>query len=267
MGETRWYVTTVACRNGIEYKTKFPVRHSERAETNKETRRREANRADKLARESAVTLGQELNDNYVCGRDVHLALGLSNKAYAKIVKLAGTSERDAVLLKLDNYVARQIVNKVLLPLCKEAGVAPVYHWISSDADADKRKKRPHIHMVCTAEVAELMKEAWRKKKMGSVIKEKKLYSHRHGDLQELADYLIAQTRPFPGKNRYHPSRSTSKPERSIPRPSMNGCADLKVPRGCMKIYRSESMAGRPQMIRYYRPPRDTGQGETRGGAR
>ena len=248
MGTTSWYVATVKCRNGIEYKTKFPVRHSEQAEKNRERRRREISRADRLARESAVTLGQELNDNYVCGRDIHLALSLSDDALKRIVRLAGSEERDAVLLKLDSYVARQVVNKVLLP---------VYHWISSDMDGETgAPARPHIHMVATREVAELMKQAWSRKRMGEVIKEKPLYGHHHGDLQELAEYLIGQTRTFSNKKRYHPSRSASKPERSRPRPSSNGNADLAVPKGCEKIFRSESAAGRPQMLRYYRPPRD-----------
>lgn len=255
MEEVRWYVSTTKCRNGIEYKTKFPVRHSDGDRTGKEQKRREAARAAKQARASAVALGQELNDNYVCGRDKHLALSLSDEALARIVRLAGSDDEDAVLLKLDNYVARQVVNKVLLPLCKAAGVAPVYHWIASDRNGKTGEpERPHIHMVCTAEVAEVMKRAWERKRMGEVVKERTLYSHHCGDLQELADYLIRQTRAFPNKSRFHPSRSTSRPEHGSPRPSPNGYSDLRLPKGCVKIYRSESMAGRPQMLRYWRPP-------------
>lgn len=257
MSEAQWYVSTVKCRNGIEYKTKFPVRHSVQATTNKERRRREVYRADKQARESAVVFGQELNDNYVVGRDVHLVLSLSDAALQKIVRLAKTDERDAVLLKLDNYVARQIVNKVLLPACKAAGIPAVYHWISSDQDGETgEQERPHVHMVTTKEVAALMKSAWTRKHMGEVVKERTLYSHDHGDLQELADYLIGQTRGFRNKSRYHPSRAASKPERPAPRPSRNGSADLTLPRGCVKIWRSEFQAGRPQMLRYWRPPAD-----------
>lgn len=255
MSETRWYVSTVHCRNGIEYKTKFPVRHSDLAVRNKERRRREVQRADKQARESATVLGQELNDNYTVGEDVHLALSIDDRAMEKIVRLAGSEERDAVLLKLENYVARQIVNKVLLPLCKEAGIPAVYHWIVSDKNGKTgERERPHVHMVAKKEVAALMVRAWLRKGMGEIIRERVLYSHHHGDLQELADYLIGQTRGFRNKNRYHPSRAASRPEHAAPRPSSSGNADLKLPKGCVKIYRSEFQAGRPQMLRYYRPP-------------
>lgn len=257
MTEIRWYVSTVSCRNGVVYKTKFPVRHSEGAERNKERRRREIQRADKNARESAVVLGQELNDNYVVGEDVHLALSLSDDALRKIIRLAGSDDRDAVLLKLDNYTARQIVNKVLLPMCREAGVPAVYHWIVSDRNGKTGEmERPHIHMVAKKEVAAMMVEAWKRKGMGDIIRERVLYSHHHGDLQELADYLIAQTRAFRNKNRYHPSRASSRPERGAARPSSNGAADLKVPKGCVKIFRSEFRAGAPQMLRYFRPRGD-----------
>jgi hypothetical protein len=252
---TTWYVSTTRCRNGIEYKTKFPVRHSEQAIRNRERRQRETNRAAKLARESAITLGQELNDNYQVGVDQHLVLSLSDEALEKIIRLAGSEERDAVLLKLDNYVARQVVNKLLLPLCRAAGIAPVYHWVSSDMDGKTgAQERPHVHMVCTRAVADLMRQAWERRHMGEIVKARTLYSHHHGDLQELAEYLIGQTRPFAGKNRYHPSRSATRPEHGKPRLSPNGSADLTLPRGCVKIYRSEFQAGRPQMLRYWRPP-------------
>lgn len=262
MTETRWYVSTVKCRNGVEYKTKFPVRHSEEAVRNKERRRREVQRADKQARESATVLGQELNDNYVVGEDVHLVLSLSDDALRKIVRLAKSEERDAVLLKLENYVARQIVNKVLLPMCREAGIPAVYHWIVSDKNGKTgERERPHIHMVAKKDVAALMIRAWQRKGMGEIVRERTLYSHHHGDLQELADYLIGQTRGFRNKNRYHPSRAASRPERGPARPSSSGAADLKVPRGCVKIFRSEFRAGRPQILRYYRPPERGGPPE------
>lgn len=262
MSETRWYVSTVRCRNGIEYKTKFPVRHSEEAVRNKERRRREIHRADKQARESATELGQQMNDNYTVGEDVHLALSLSDDAMKKIIRLAGSDDRDAVLLKLENYTARQIVNKVLLPLCKEAGIPAVYHWIVSDKNGKTgERERPHIHMVAKKDVAALMIQAWERKKMGEVILSRTLYSHHHGDLQELADYLIGQTRAFRNKSRYHPSRAASRPEHEPPRVSINGFADLRLPKGCVKIWRSEFQAGRPQSLRYWRPPERGGPPE------
>lgn len=247
-----WFICTTKCGNGIEYKTKFSVAASALADRGAaKPTKKEAVRAEKLARETSIDLGQTLNCNWCVGEDEHIVFDFSDVGLEKIVRRAGSDERDAVYLAGEAWFGECFVDKTLRRACRKAGVDLRYDWIISDMDGETREpERLHIHMVCSSAVREVAAQVW---KLGRV-EHKALYSHHHGDLQGLADYMIRQVRGFRGKKRHHPSRNLIKPIRSKPIPARNPNADLAVPRGCEKIYRSEFQAGRPQMLRYWRPP-------------
>lgn len=247
----QWYICTTKCVNGIEYKTKFPVAGSPDRPSASHPSKREVVRAEKLARETSVDLGQTLNCNWKVKADEHIIFNFSEEGLQKIIRRAGSDDRDEVYLAGEDWFGECFVDKTLRRACAKAGVELRYAWVFSDMDGETGAyERPHVHMVCSAAVREIAERIW---KLGRV-EHKQLYSHHHGDLQELADYLIRQVRSFRGKKRYHPSRNLVKPVRGTPIPSRNPNADLAVPRGCEKIFRSEFQAGRPQMLRYWRPP-------------
>lgn len=247
----QWYICTAKCVNGIEYKTKFPVGGSKERLPVRKPNRTEIRRAEKLARETAVDLGQTLNCNWKAEADEHVLFTFSDEGLRKIVTRAGSEDRDAVYQAGEDWFGGCFVDKTLRRACGKAGVELRYDWIISDTDGETGEpERIHVHMVCSPEIRRIAERVW---KLGRV-EHKTLYSHAHGDLQELADYLIAQVRPLAGRKRHHPSRNLVKPLRSTPIPARNPSADLTLPRGCEKIWRSEFQAGRPQMLRYWRPP-------------
>ena len=247
----QWYICTAKCSNGIEYKTKFPVCGSKKDGIVPKPTKKEIRRAEKQIRETSIELGQTLNSNWRTEKDEHILFNFSDAGLQKIFRRAGSEERDAVYLAGETWFAECFIDKTLRRACAKAGVELRYEWIFSDMDGDtKEPERIHVHMVCSTAVREVAERVW---KLGRV-EHKALYSHHHGDLQELADYMIAQVRPFTGRKRHHPSRNLAKPVRSKPIAARNPSADLAVPRGCEKIYRSEFQAGRPQMLRYWRPP-------------
>ena len=251
MNDTQWYIRSYRCDNGIEYKTKFPVRMTEKVRASYSRMRTEIRRAEKGAREARLAMGQELNCTYRVGHDRYMGFDLSDEGLEKIVQRAGSADRDTLYLALDEWFANCFVDKTLRRACKKAGVPLTYHWITSDMDGDTHMPvRPHVHMVINAEAAEIAAQLW---KLGGV-RNTKLYSHHHGDLQELADYMIGQVRSFAGKKRYHPSRNVKKPVCGKPVKARSAEAELVVPNGCEKIFRSEYHVGRPQHIRYWRPP-------------
>ena len=246
-----WYISTVKCKNGIEYKTKFPVRRSEDCPPASRPTKREVVRAEKQSRETAVDMGQTLNNNWTVGTDEHVVFHFSEEGIRKIISRAGSDDRDAVYLAGERWFSDCFVDKTLRRACRKAGVELRYDWVFSDMDGKtKEQKEIHAHMICSAEVRVIAEKVF---KCG-YVEAKTIYSHHHGDLQELADYLIDQVRAFRGKKSHHPSRNLVKPVRTNPIPARNPSADLAVPKGCEKIFRSEFHAGRPQMLRYWRPP-------------
>lgn len=254
---TEWYISTRICDNGIEYKTKYPVPQSRSAGSKERARRRAIRRAEKSAASSAIELGQALNCNFRAGQDYYVTLTYSAAGMETLRAIAGTlpeelSKRDALFEAAERMAADRYIKR-LRRACKKEGVTLRYAYITSDMDGKTgRARRVHHHMVINAEALDLARGCWREGSFSSGT----LYSHHRGDLQELADYMIAQVRRQGGKSRYHPSRNLVKPVRTEPIRSLHPAAELVVPRGCEKIWRSESTIGRPQHIRYWRPPRD-----------
>jgi len=71
--------------------------------------------------------------------------------------------------------------------------------------------------------------------------------------------MINQVRYAKDAKRYTPSRNLKKAEASKPRKAKNPEAELRVPKGCELIWRSEAYVGRPQLLRYFRPGGDEGE--------
>lgn len=254
--KTEWYIRTYRCDNGIEYKTKFPVRETAAVKASYSRMRTAVRRAEKGATEARTELGRLFNCNFKAGRDVCVGLDFSDEALAELERRAGSGDRDALYFEAGKCMSERYIKR-LQRACAKAGVELRYAFVVSDMDGVTGEAvRPHVHMVINAEAAELAAEKWYE---GGVWM-RPLYSHHHGDLQELADYMIGQVRYFPNAKRYKSSRNLKKAVAGRPVKARSAAAELTVPAGCVKIFRSEYHAGRPQHIRYWRPP------ERRGGS-
>ncbi len=243
-----WYIREYQCANGVCEKTKFPVFRDAMDRDGTRRHRRTVNRAEKLTAESAREVALLMNNNFTAGQDCYLTLDYSQEGIDRLIMRAGTDGRDEIYIsaekEAENYMKR------LRRACRAAGVELKSIYVTSDMDGESFEPvRVHHHLVVNREAAVLAESCW---KAGGA-KAKSLYGP-HGDLTELARYMIAQARPMPGRHRYHPSRTLEKPERSEPILARSPDAPLRVPAGCEFIWRSETSAGRAQTIRYYRPP-------------
>ena len=248
--KTAWYIRTYRCDNGIEYKTKFPVAETPAVKSSYSRMRTAVRRAEKGATEARTELGRLLNCNFRAGRDVCMGLDFSDEALAELERRAGSGDADALLIEAGRLMSERYIKR-LLRACAKAGVELRYAFVVSDMDAATGEMvRVHVHMVVNAEAAELAKKKWN----DGGVWARELYSHHQGDLQELADYMISQVRYFPNAKRYKSSRNLKKAIAGKPVKARSASAELAVPSGCVKIYRSEYHAGRPQQIRYWRPP-------------
>ncbi len=273
MVRVEWRIREWQMRNGVCEKVKFAVTLDGAVRTGTRSYMRAVDRAEKNRREAAREMARILNDNFEAGSDVHLLLTYDEASVRKLVRRVGVPEQDIerflFSVRSEGETREQEDNRLLLYMaaeqefrnwtkrcrraCGKAGVQLKYAGITSDRERDKRTgttgpARLHHHVVVNRETAELCARAWR----GGAADKKVLYGP-HGDLSELAEYMIDQVRTIPGMKRYHPSRTLTQPE-PIDRPAQNPDAPLRVPEGCEFIWRSESRPGRPQVIRYYRPP-------------
>lgn len=243
-----WQVREYRCRNGVCEKTKFPVYLDGFVREGTQRYARTVARAEKLTAESARELALMLNNNFEAGRDRYLTLDYSGAGMDRLIMRAGTDEADELYRSAEREMANY--TKRLRRACKAAGVELRYAYVTSDMDGRSfAPVRVHHHLVVNGEAAALAESCW----TAGGAKARVLYG-MHGDLSELAAYMIGQVRQTPGRHRYHPSRSLERPEATRPVPAKNPDAPLRVPAGCEFIWRSEAYAGRPQVLRYWRPP-------------
>ena len=243
-----WQVREYRCRNGVCEKTKFPVILDGSVREGTRQYARKVARAEKLSAESARELALLLNNNFEAGRDSYLTLDYSEAGLDRLVMRAGTDEADGLYQSAEREMANY--TKRLRRACAAAGVELRCVYVTSDMDGKTFEPvRVHHHLVVNAEAASLAERCW----TAGGAKARVLFGPR-GDLSELAAYMIGQVRQAPGRHRYHPSRNLERPEATKPVPAKNPDAPLRVPAGCEFIWRSESYAGRPQTLRYWRPP-------------
>lgn len=237
-------------KNGICEKTKFPVQVEGEASTRtgREHKRR-VRRAEKNATEAKNTAARIMNNNFRAGRDMTLLLTYGEEGMDTLVMKAGTDGEDELLQAARHEMALCVERARYA--CKKAGVELRYSAWTSDRDGKTGEPvRVHHHVIVNKEAAEYVRKAW---KLGEG-RAKALYSAHHGDLTDYVEYLMDQTRQVGTEKRYMPSRNLEAPEATRPRLARNPEAELRMPKGCAFIWRSEGLAGRPQKLRYYRPP-------------
>ena len=251
MAAVEWYIREYRCDNGICFKTKFPVRVSESVRKAYSIRRTEIRRAEKGATEAKHEAARLLNCNFRACRDFYLGLDYSCEAIERLTDRAGESDRDSIYHAAE-HEAGLFIRRVQRE-CKKQGIELRYLYVTSDLDGHTFEDvRVHHHMVVNAEAVEICLQKWY---CGGTWA-KKLRARSYGDLTELAEYMIGQVRYFKGAKRYTPSRNLKRPVARKPVKARDPEAELAVPRGCKKIWRGEYYHGRPQHLRYYRPPDD-----------
>lgn len=249
--ETQWYMKKHICRNGIEERTKYPVRSKyTKGERAKREAAREARRADSSERQVA----RLLNENFSEKVDAHLLLEYDEKEMALIRKMAETMDGESDMDKLFKAAQQNLVNFVrrVQRANKDSGAEFLYVGITADIDGKTGEAvRIHHHFVCNGAVKELCKKKWR-----GYVMERELYTI-HGDFTPLAEYLIRQVRTVPGTKRYVPSRNLRQPYSTPPvLVTRYGDSEMHVPKGCEELYRSPYKRGASQYLRYRRPKRE-----------
>lgn len=246
----QWYIRTYLCDNGVEDKTKFPVPDGELPRKGGNRKRETAiRRAEKGATESKHELARTLNCNFSAGKDRHITLEFDKAGYERLILRAGSQRRDALLFAADHELVNYI--KRCQRQCRKEGVELRYVYVVSDMDGKTGKqKRVHAHIVVNAEAAAICCRKWSAGHAEASL----LYGGRGGDLGDLAFYMIAQVRKIPNRKKYNPSRNLKKAKPLDPVKAKNPEAELRVPVGCVGIWTAEHRTGRPQHIRYWRPP-------------
>lgn len=251
--ESLWFIREWRYANGVCVKTKFPAPGSFDARPGTREYRRQARRAEKNNADAMHELAAALNMNFRAGRDAHLLLTYDEAGMDMLVARAGTDEPDELLRaakrEMKNFIRR------LSRRCAAAGVVLKYVIIASDRNGQTGEpERVHHHLVINEAAAPFASEKW---PYGETM-DRRLYAQHYGDLTDLAEYLIAQTRVVETEKRYMPSRNLDKPRPKPARVARNPEAELRVPAGCRLIHRSESNPGRPQRLRYWRPDAEEG---------
>lgn len=261
MSHIEWYTREYRCANGVCEKTKYPViLDGDMSARSGREHKRAIRRAEKNATEAKTEAARSANHNFRAGRDYLLTATLSPEGLEELVARTGTDDPDALNLRLHTEYANWIRRaRRRLP---EGVEMKTMAWVCDLDGKTLTPVLPHIHVIVSAEGVEAMAQTW---KLGFVFGgEKKLYAAHHGDLTDLVEYLMAQSRQIGAGKRYIPSRNLDKPEATAARPARNPDAALRLPKGASFIWKSEQRAGRPQKMRYFMPERDRGM-PNRGG--
>lgn len=267
--ETTWYIKTHICRNGVEERTKYPVRsdHTRSGRQKKRDAGRAARRADNAERQYA----RLANNNFSAGEDVHIVLEYTDRELGRLTEKAEAATRARTddagtcadfdtllrdeLFSLGQKDLQNFIRRVRRELAK-TGAELRYLGATSDMDGETGEPaRLHHHFVCNAAAVEACRKKWR-----GTAWDAELYNV-NGDLSALASYIIRQVRPVEGTQRYVPSRNLIPPETSEPVPLVGNAAkyaenEMNLPKGCILLYRSTYVRGATQYIRYLRPKRE-----------
>lgn len=245
-----WYIREYRCANGICEKTKFYVPDGKLPAYSARERKRQIRRAEKNITQTKHVAARIVNHNFMAGMDMYVTDTFDDRGMEKLIMNAGTDDRDALLMAAEHEAELQM--RRARYACRKAGIPLKYFYVKSDQDGKTFEPvRPHIHIIVNREAAQIVANTW---KLGKAVCGE-LYSRHHGDLTDLVEYMIAQSRQIGTEKRYKPSRNLEQPPVTEPRAVKSIDAPLRVPKGCEFIWRSEQRAGRPQKLRYYRPPR------------
>lgn len=245
--QVRWFIKKTICRNGIEERTKYPVRSNYTKGVRAERAARKAySRSDNAERQCA----RLLNNNFKARADAHLVLEYTDEMLMALGEKAKDipTERgeDALFIAAQKELANFI--RRVKRACQKEDVEILLLGITSDMDGKTGKPvRLHHHVVVSGAGAEACRKKWR----GFAL-EQELYSV-HGDFSPLAEYLIRQVRAVEGTKRYTHTRNLEEPFSEPPRlVTRYGDSEMRVPKGCIELYRSCYTRGATQYIRYLR---------------
>lgn len=255
-----WFMKKYRCRNGIEERTKFPVRTEGDAKSRRA--QRSARKAVRKSTSTSQALARSLNNNFDPGRDKHVILEYSPAGLEKAMRRAnglddGETPFDDRLLMAGQTEFSNCVRRVQRALPE--GMEFRYVGCTSDMDGDTGEGvRLHHHVVINAEAEALVREKW--SKMGFVM-DGELYTVR-GDFSALAEYMVKQVRHIENMKAYVPSRNLVPCVETEPVPvPLYGESEIRLPKGCVAIYRAPYIRGRSQYLRYYRPGDERGVGD------
>ncbi len=252
MYETVWYTRKIICRNGIEERTKYPVR-LEPGQRPKRAAVRTGRSLDAAEKQCA----RLLNNNFTAHEDLHLGFEYSEAGLERLRERAGKllekfpdmAERDRIFLaaqiEASNWARR---------VQRELGGAEKFRCLTVTSDMDGETGAPariHHHIVIAGELRDVAVRKWQR--MG-FVKELELYTVNM-DFSALATYLMRQVRYIPNVKRYTPSRCLQQPVMEEPvRVTRFAESEMRPPAGCIVLARSNYVRGAAQYIRYYRPP-------------
>lgn len=135
-------------------------------------------------------------------------------------------------------------------VCEKKGIEFKCLAITSDMDGETGEAvRVHHHLIVSREVAEIFREKWTWG--GSFIETMR----KQEDYTEIAHYFISQVRKIPDSKKYISTRNLVRPKPKD-KVAVSG-AEVRVPKGCKLLFRSEYNEHRPQYIRYYVPEKET----------
>ena len=253
---TVWYTRKYICRNGIEERTKFPVRiDSEKINTRKASVK--VKRSSRACDNAERQLARLLNNNFDAHKDSHIVLEYDEKGMQKVekraMKLLETGEYESMEDCLHFAAQKEAENFIRRIQRAKGDITLLYVFITSDMDGETGEMvRLHHHMVINSEALEIALSKWNR----GYIHVDELYAHR-GDFSCLASYLLKQVRYIMNAKRYTPSRTLQQPYISEPMlVSRFGESEMKTPSGCIELYRSAYVRGNAQYLRYYRPPQE-----------
>ena len=248
MKGTTWYIRRYVCDNGIEYKTKFPVREDLSCMKSSRKKSQAVARAEKGAKEASHEMGRLMNCNFRVGHDFYMGIDYSDKGMSKLEDRAKEDDTELIIAAKKEY--ENFMRRVKRKADKLGIEVKAIAVISVSDPKTGEPTRIHHHLVVNAEAVEILESCW----TSGGVWSKKLYSNFGVDLQELADYMIAQAARVGVDKRYTHTRNLARAIVSKPVKARKPEAELSVPQGCEKIWRSEYKKGRAQHIRYYRPP-------------
>lgn len=242
----RWFTRKIICRNGIEERTKFCVRSSSTGSRLDRTVKKASRASDNAERQCA----RMLNNNFSTD-DYHIVLEYTDEMLAILLERALKSGIMSIEDALWLEAKKEFENWVRRVQRKLKGMAEFrYLGITSDLNGETMEPaRLHHHVVINKEALDACKGKWR----GFVLDDE-LYTV-YNDFSALASYLIRQVRYIKDQKRYVPSRNLEPPKMTKPMElTRYGDCEMKIPKGCIKLYRSEYTKGANQYIRYWRPP-------------
>lgn len=197
-----------------------------------------------------------INANFTHG-DILLGLDYSDASYKKLERSARKAAPDYDSLPEDDQLrcireaaAQEMVNylrRVKRALEKEGRADELkYIAITSDMDGDtKETVRVHHHLIVPASCEHIVRMKWGHG--GTYCKP----LSKQEDYMPIAEYLIAQVRGTLNAKKFVSSRNLIRPQPKD-RVAVSD-AEIRVPRNCKLIQRSEYKRGAPQYIRYILP--------------